>query len=424
MAFRGTINSLIWNKASDRSWDPQAGLSFSEPWRLEASVHTTQTKKIGRTRLQRLLSDLTLGRLDVAEVHWAGVGKLKHFNSMMVRGVTRQVAFFDKGGNQQVGITQTNSNAKIKYTTSHPTLLIKPRIGEREATFTLAGAILGLTVPNYMHCHDIFMDGEAVEPQPQLMVVVLQKVPYSLRSWVEQSSQAQTVHPHFMLVTAVSVSCQCLISLYAFAAFSNMRMTDRHANNVMVTETSSENIDYTDSGLFLNTRCQLPSMPITPLSGGYGRLVMIDYGMLTGPVSDRSHLQSNLEQMTSRGASCKRVRPVNHFDHPRADLRVLIQIFEDCERLCDFFLNGFPETYKSVARMLLPIFKRVIERVRADVFQSGKTAGKPIDHRFIVVEALQKLLSIIPGEHDWRVNVATHTSGRSRSVNSKASYRK
>lgn len=353
------------------------------------SLAPGQMQRPSRTRLKGLVRDLVQGTLEEALVeHTYNKGR-RGFESMKVRGVTLRVTRFSTGdGAYPVGIMNTNTTARERYGTADQAILIKPSVGEREATGTLIGSILNLVIPHFMHCYDIFRDGKPtvrfgsrVRELEQRMVIVIQNIPYTLASYLEQLSH---LGERTMFAASVSIAQQCLMSLYAFAAFSNQHLIDRHGSNGMVGRTTSPTIDYTHCDLFAphGHACPIsfPALPKVPGSAFFGRLVMIDFGQMEGPISSESHAQSNIETILKNRTGSP-MKFVNHFDE-RPELAMgVIEVFKQS---AIFFLHQFPSGVPGAVEV-------------RDVFERAQEENNTLaDHRAHVLDVLQKLTDLIP----------------------------
>lgn len=347
-----------------------------------------------RTRLRSLMLDVAQGNLEQAAVTWDYNGLVPCLVSMQVRGVTHRVLPFAYGSRGKIGIMNTNTAAQGRYATTDEALLIKPKVDAKEATCTLAGSILGLLIPNFMHCFDIFKDGPPTQcgvyenEFDQEMVIVLQKVPYLVDTYLEELSELQD--QRVMTTAAVSIACQFLLSLYAFAAFSNHGIVDRRAANSMVARTSSASIDYSRCDLFAGIQSvvihAVPTLPKLPGNAFFGRLVMIDFGQLSNVHAD-NHMQSNMEALLLPHAR-EDTQLFNHLDHT-VEVRLYrkTEAYRDILDQCHAFLEARQFKKFPMMQEASNVFKLALE-----VWQ-GKSSD---DHRAVTCDVLQELVSMLP----------------------------
>lgn len=362
-----------WKLTSDRltlTPDSYAGNSNSNSGNVnnvrQNTVLDPQKMRPSRTRLRRIEMDLARG--DVEEATLIMIGRT--IVAMNVRGVTHRVATFVRC---KIGTMDSNSAARRRYGTTDAALLIKPRVNEDEATFTLAGAILALTVPNFMHCFDIFKDGpmffDRMNHATQKMVIVLQKVPHELMTYLSLLKEMND--RRIMLQATASVSCQCLLSLYAYSALTNICVSDRHAGNGMVSRTSSATIDYSKCPLLSGIQqLIIPTLPKLPGSAFFGRLIMIDFGQMAGLSSQHNHFQSNLEAMLENPNT---TQLHNHLDDPAADTSNILYS-------CEYFLITLARSNPEL-QMAADVFARA---------RNDKTKLEP----YIVQSLIMQLLSL------------------------------
>lgn len=363
-------------RAQVESWRLKAtSQSFPQVFNASGSQSMVASRtRMGKKRLLQLMNDVAQGTLQSAKY----VFHYSMNSSIQVRGISHAITSFP-GGDGKIVMANANTAAKEMYITSDDKLLIKPSVGLREVTMTLAGTVLGLIVPHYMICFDAFyQDGS------NSMILVCQRVPYTLREYMEQFFEFED-----MLLALISVACQALISFYTFASFMNMRIGDRQARNVMVTRTSSPSMDYSDSGLFPDmSEVRLRALPHVPGGVFYGRLVIIDYGQMSGPVCKNGHMQSNLENICAFGANKPKL--FNHFDDQTADFNIISKIFGDCVECCNVAYST-TKRLKPILAIIEPVFKSGIQRMNT-LIQSGKA----VDHRRMICDVLQELVALTP----------------------------
>lgn len=321
-------------------------------------------------RRTRDLIDLFLNRFDQLGLVKVDIKR----GQMVIRGREHMVWYFGRGCNNEVGSFLLNSCTSSVYDVIDTTLLIKPHIQREEAWHTLSASALNVIAPNFVVCHDVLKEGDG---DNGLMTVIMSKSPFSLTRYVELLSEQN--NQEVMLLAGVSLACQVLISTYAFGAILNATLDDREPHNMTVARTSKPNIDYTllfsDTGVF-----SVPCLPKLSKSGFFGRLVMIDFGLMDDGCASGSQdkCEENVQAMLSNTTPATLV---NHFDSAVDGHACLNMCFVAAFHSCNTFApeSGVCSKIRSVIEPFM------------DQLSGTHRGGKMLDHRGMILNAVNKL---------------------------------